>query len=256
MQNKEVVERIRQFFNTEYQNGKDLINYPANLDFKRYLKNHDIGVKLDSFKEIVLLEEVGLELGGIDKKSHSLVFPIKDLNLINSGNITLLGNEICNIKESAVDFCIFILIGINDIHNRDIEKLRQLSFISTGIEGFLIRSVPRRFWCRISSNVINKEFSFEFLGNAIQYLYYSKFGNLVKSIEIFIISSYPDSIDMFTEISSEIRNKIRQKLKIKIDEWKKNIDCDYDWGCEICPYKEECYNVKELLIERERLSDS
>ena len=39
----------------------------------------------------------------------------------------------------------------------------------------------------------------------------------------------------------------------KIDEWRKRIDCEYDWGCEICPYQEECYNIKQVLVERERI---
>ena len=43
------------------------------------------------------------------------------------------------------------------------------------------------------------------------------------------------------------------RWKKKIDEWKKRIDCDYDWGCEICPYQEECYDIKKTLVEREKI---
>ncbi len=43
--------------------------------------------------------------------------------------------------------------------------------------------------------------------------------------------------------------------KKKVDKWKKKIDCDYDWGCEICPYREECYNIKQVLVERERIGN-
>lgn len=68
-----------------------------------------------------------------------------------------------------------------------------------------------------------------------------------------MICSYPNSIDEFIKITSKIKNKYREELKAKIDEWKKRIDCEYDWGCEICPYQEECYDIKQVLVERERI---
>jgi CO dehydrogenase/acetyl-CoA synthase beta subunit len=101
--------------------------------------------------------------------------------------------------------------------------------------------------------VFTKNFSFEFLGNAIIYLFKQKFNDLIQKIEVLFISSYPDSIDEFIKITSDISNKFREDLRAKIDEWRKRIDCDYDWGCEICPYQEECYDLKQVLIEREEI---
>ncbi|TKJ27303.1 MAG: hypothetical protein CEE42_02670 [Promethearchaeota archaeon Loki_b31] len=145
-----------------------------------------------------------------------------------------------------------LLIGVNksEIEN---DELRQLSFISNSIEGFLIRTIPRRFWCRISSNTLQHNFSFEFLGNAIFHLYHQKFGNLIKAMEIFFINTYTDSIGHFKEISSEITAQFAKKWKAKIEEWKKRVDCEYAWACQICPYRENCYYVKEVLIKREEL---
>ncbi|MFX0010981.1 MAG: hypothetical protein ACFE9R_11750, partial [Candidatus Hermodarchaeota archaeon] len=126
-----------------------------------------------------------------------------------------------------------------------------LNFLSNGIEGFSIRTIPRRFWCRVSSSALQKGFSFELLGNAIIQLYFQKFKELVKSVEVIFINSYPDSIDRFIVLSSEIFAEIREKWKKKIDEWRKRIDCEYDWGCEICPYQEQCYDIKQILAFRE-----
>jgi len=72
-------------------------------------------------------------------------------------------------------------------------------------------------------------------------------------MEIFFINTYTDSIGHFKEISSEITTLFAKKWKAKIEEWKKKIDCEYDWGCQICPYRENCYYVKEILIKREEL---
>jgi len=84
-------------------------------------------------------------------------------------------------------------------------------------------------------------------------LYKQKYKDLIESIEVFFVNSYHDSIEQFIVLSSDIFSKVKEKWKNKIDEWRKRIDCDYDWGCEICPYREECYNIKQVLISREEI---
>lgn len=214
----------------------------------------NIGVELDNFKEIILKEETKLELGGIDKKSFSLIYPSNELDHIQDGVITLIGPEINDISDQSIDFGIFILIGSKKINEKDFDALRHLSFISSGIEGFMIRTIPRRFWCRISENVI-KKFSFEFLGKAIIYLYKQEFKELITTMEIILINSYPDLIDEFIEVSSDIRKYIDSKWKDKIEKWKKRIDCDYDWECDDCLYYDTCEVVKEVLEERSKIGD-
>jgi CO dehydrogenase/acetyl-CoA synthase beta subunit len=159
MQNQRLIQRLRDFFNKEYEIGKNLITYQKIPDYNIFFGKSDIGVKLDHFKEVILQEETGLELGGVNKKSFLLVFPVQELESLHDGNITLLGQEIKTIKESSIDFGLFILIGVDksEIEN---DELRQLSFISNSIEGFLIRTIPRRFWCRISSDALQRNFSF------------------------------------------------------------------------------------------------
>jgi len=157
MQNQRLIQRLRDFFNKECEIGKNMINYQRNFDYYNFFGKFDIGVKLDHFKEVILQEETGLELGGVNKKSFLQVYPVQELETLHDGNITLLGQEIKAIKESSIDFGLFILIGVNK-SDRENDELRQLSFISNSIEGFLIRTIPRRFWCRISSNALQRTF--------------------------------------------------------------------------------------------------
>jgi hypothetical protein len=77
--------------------------------------------------------------------------------------------------------------------------------------------------------------------------------DLIESMEIFFVNSYSDVIDNFIEITSKINTLIYEKWLKKIEDWKKRIDCEYDWGCEICPYQEECYEIKQVLVEREKI---
>ncbi len=255
---KQNIEKIRDFIKTESRNEKKVTIYNQQSSLSDFLSRFDIKVELDNCKEIILQEETQLELGGVNKKSYSLVYPVselKSLNYINNRRITLIGPEIREISAPSIDFSMFILIGGKNISENDWASLKQFNFISSGIEGFSIRSVPRRFWCRINSTVIQNNFSLEFLGNAIFYLYTQKFKNLIEKIEIIFIMSYPDLINQFIETTSEISSYLSTKWKNKIDDWKKRVDCDYDWACDLCPYREECYNVKQVLSERERIGN-
>ena len=252
------IEKIHTFIKGISNKEKNVVIYQPHRSLPDFLCKFKIKVGIDNCKEIILQEETRLELGGVTKKSFSLVYPIselKSLNYINDRRITLIGPEIREISTSSIDFGMFILIGGKNISENDWASLRQFNFISSGIEGFSIRSVPRRFWCRINSKVIQNDFSFEFLGNAIFYLYTHKFKNLIEKIEIIFIVSYPDVIDQFIETTSEIFSYLNTKWKNKIDDWKKRVDCDYDWACDLCPYREECYNVKQVLSERERIGN-
>ncbi len=254
MQNIKIVESIRVFLEKEAQFGRRVNLYKINSNLPEYFKNLKIKVELDNCKEIILKEESKLELGGVNKKSFSLIFPINEQECVNDGIITLIGPEIHCISEPSIDFGIFILIGLKRINDNDFDVLRHFNFISNGIEGFMIRTIPRRFWCRISENVIN-EFSFEFFGNAIMYLYKKKFKDLIKSMEIIFINSHPDLIDEFIEVTSDIREDVESKWKEKVEKWKKRVDCDYDWDCEECIYYEVCEDVKDVLEERNKIEN-
>jgi len=251
--NKETIKNIRKFIAEQNKHGKLLSNYRLLADPIKIFQDSGINVGLEENKEIILKEETYLELGGINKRSFSLIHPIFDMNLIEDGKITLLGPEIHQISDFNVDFGLLILIEVENLSKKEYHDIKSLNFISNGIEGFSIRTIPRKFWCRIGNKAYNKKFSFEFLGNAIIYLYRQKFKELIKKMEILIICSYPKTINEFIELSSDITNKFQEELKAKIDEWRKRIDCEYDWGCEICPYKEECYDIKQVLVERERI---
>jgi CO dehydrogenase/acetyl-CoA synthase beta subunit len=251
MSNENVIEKIRDFLIGEQEKGKKLTIYQFNV--ANYAFNLNISVKLEANKEIILQEDTKLELGGENKQSFSIVHCIEDLTVVKDNQISLLGPEIDEISESRVDFGIFILIGIEENCEEKIELFKNLGFISNSIEGFMIRTIPRRFWCRISSKVVKKNFSFQFLGNAIIALYREKFENLIKSLEIFFISSYSDSVEAFIKLFSGIARRQNERWKRKIQEWKKRIDCEYEWTCQTCPYQLSCLEIKKIELLRKNM---
>ncbi len=252
MQIKSTLETIRNFLDSQIQNGVKVKVYTRKEDQLNYFREINIGVKHEEFKEIILQEETKLELGGVDQKSFSLVYPIEELDLINDGKIRLYGSEIKEISNKTIDFGLFLLIGVKNLSENSFDEFKNLNFISNGIEGFMIRTIPRRFWCRLSNIVINN-FSFEFLGNAIMFLYQQKFTEFIKSMEIIFVNSNPELIESFIGMTSSIRANIEQKWRKKVNEWKRRADCDYDWDCYECPYYDACEDIKEVLEKREVL---
>jgi len=249
VQIKNTLETLRNFLGSQIQNGVKVKVYTRKEDQLNYFREINIGVNYGEFKEIILQEETKLELGGVDQKSFSLIYPIDELDLIDDGKIRLFGSEIKEILNKTIDFGLFLLIGVDNLQENSFYELKNLTFVSNGIEGFMIRTIPRRFWCRLSKSIINK-FSFEFLGNAIMFLYQQKFKE-IKSMEIIFINSNPKLIESFIDMTASIRTDLEQKWRKKVKEWKRRVDCDFNWDCNECPYYDVCEDVKEVLEKRE-----
>jgi CO dehydrogenase/acetyl-CoA synthase beta subunit len=221
--------------------------------FPEYISDLGIGLNLNSYKTIILEEETQLELGGIDRYSTSVVFPTNSVQEIEDGRITLIGPEIKNIQENLISFGQIIVLGGKNISETQYTDLQRMQFVSDSIEGFMIRSIPRRFWCRISKEVINKGFSFELLGNAITHLYKTQFPDLIEAVEVLFVSASEENLKKFDIVISKIREIFKKKWEEKVEEWKKRVDCDYDWACDDCPYNETCESISEIDDQREQM---
>jgi len=251
---EKIILDLRNFLNRKRSDSIKLTLFNKTIDPISFIRNSKINVSLEKHKEIILQEETILELGGIDRQSFLLIFPTYGTNCINNGQITLIGPEIKDIKEKSVDFGLFILIRCKEPTEGHFNNLREFNFISNSIEGFMTRTIPRRFWCRISSKII-KRFSFEFLGYTIQYLYKQKFKDIIEDMEIIMICSNTDLILEFKEIISKIYDYINKRWNKKIDGWKKRVDCEYEWNCESCPYIETCNIIRNVLEERKKIQE-
>ena len=255
MKKEQFVIAIHNFFEEQKEIGKQIKTYCLKENLQEYMKDLNIKIALNKYKEVILEEETQIELGGFGKESFSLVYPIEDNELIQDNHITVLGPELTSESEKQLDFGIFLLIGVRRLTESTYRELNSFNFISNGIDGFSIRTIPRRFWCRISYDLMDNNFNLEVFGNAINHLYKSKFNDNINSIEIYFINSDRKAIKEFLAQTSHITLEFREKWKKKVDDWKKRVDCEYDWGCEICPYQVECQDVKNLLSTRNKLEN-
>jgi CO dehydrogenase/acetyl-CoA synthase beta subunit len=245
--------RIIVFFEDKKTSSQPLSVYEINDSLTNYFKNCEISVEIDKNKGIVLKEELGIELGGMSNTSFSLIYPTNKKLDDDRDLVFVLGNEIQQINTKAINFGIFILIQSDQLDDSLFTQLRHFSSISNDIEGFSIRSIPRRFWSRISDEAIKKGFSFEFFGKAIIHSYKKRYEGFINSMKVFMINSDKQIITEFLTCVSTMKAEMNQRWKKKIEDWKKRIDCDYQWACEICPYISACQNIQEILERRKKI---
>ena len=70
-----------------------------------------------------------------------------------------------------------------------------------------------------------------------------------------MIMEEPQLIEEVNDVNGKIQEDLKFKWKEKINEWKKRVDCDYDWECAVCPYYDACVDIREVLEEREKIDE-
>jgi CO dehydrogenase/acetyl-CoA synthase beta subunit len=211
---------------------------------------------------LVLTEDTHLELGNNSTASCRLLVPIEDSAPINDGKMTLVGPDISmNLEEkTTLPFAQIVFIQCQRPITPDLyRKIRLHLSVFNIINGFMIRAVPRKFWIRISGDLIKKDFNFETLAKFLVFHMKKKFLEIEK-IELIFITTAEDKIEDLEKISSHIQElyadtKLRKKLKeiesgnipSDIDDEKKRFDCDYEWSCNECEYNEVCDEIIDII---------
>ena len=136
MSNESTIGKLRTFIIDQKNANIEVNLYHECEDTIKYFQKNKIGVELDVFKEVILQEETGLELGGMNKESFLLIYPMKEKSLVRDGNITLIGPEIKFVKQKSIDFGILLLISIKEQSSQELKQLNSFTFISNSIEGF------------------------------------------------------------------------------------------------------------------------
>jgi CO dehydrogenase/acetyl-CoA synthase beta subunit len=237
----------------KYSSNKESHIYQIKKDFFESFGNLHKFINPNSYKDIILKDETKIELGGPNNKSILVIEPTTTKNLVDDGNITLIGSDLGNFLDKSIDFGLLIFIEFNKIFKNYKIDWNNLKYLSDGIEGFMIRSIPRKFWCRIDKKFFHGNYKFEYLGFAIYHLFKKQYSKEIKKLEITFISSNFDLIQNLIDLNREMIISENDSLRSKIDNWKDEINCEYNWNCQECPYIEECTKIKQILRRRTEL---
>jgi CO dehydrogenase/acetyl-CoA synthase beta subunit len=193
---------------------------------------------------IILREDTFIELGSPKAGSCAFILWTDKTSLISDGRITLIGPDIQESPGQSLPFGQVVMVGGTELSDKEDEVLRHLQYIGDRIEGYMVRSLSRNIWSRVSKDVAGKGFSFEVLGRALRALYKSANARIEKMETIFVTSSKED-IGLLDQVAAQVQkiNKeiVRQTWKIR----GYDIDCAFD--CSSCADKPVCDDIREVL---------
>ncbi len=201
----------------------------------------------------LLKEDIFVELGPPQYESVAYVVMTRKPNELQDGLITLIGPDIPGSEGTSMNFGQVILFGGRALKDLEYKELEREIFHLKKLEGFMIRALPTKLWCRVSKVVGRQGFSFATLGKALMIMYKEKFPSIETMEILFVTTNTPrDFLELKvlgTEIRKEYIAQYSTHLKSKLAELteKQRADCTNPWDCNECDYLEVCDEVRDIV---------
>jgi CO dehydrogenase/acetyl-CoA synthase beta subunit len=198
---------------------------------------------------VILKEDTFAELGNPVHGSASMVLWTRQVELIRDGMITRIGPDIPEAEGQSLPFGQVILLGGSRLEEKELAKLERASNLSSLLEGYMIRHVPRKLWSRVSRDAAAKGFCFETLGRALM-AHYKRTFPLLESVEILFVTSSKAHVEELEGIGLKAKGKSLSIRKLTRTE-DGNYECD-DLTCDECPEKPACDTIREVMVIRKK----
>jgi CO dehydrogenase/acetyl-CoA synthase beta subunit len=191
---------------------------------------------------IVLNEDTWLELGNPSTISTALALVTQRPELVNDGDITLIGPDIPD-GPGSLAFAQILLIGSSELQDEDYRKVSSLQY-EQELRGYMIKTVPSSLtlWSRVSKDSARDGFCFEVLGRAIIESYKSKFNN--PSLEIVFVTSSKQDVEELEDLRRKVTRIVKAMNKMMEE---------MSFDCSSCEYLDVCGDVRQLGALREKL---
>ncbi len=202
---------------------------------------------------LVMKQETFLELGSPTTGSCAFVLYSEQTSLVQDGRIRVIGPDIQESSSGVVPFGQVIIAGGEALTEADYQELLESQYVGDQIEGFMVKSTPGRVWCRVSTEVARRGFSFDFLGLALMKLVKSQIPKVTAAELLFVTSDKADLQPLY-EIGATV-SQVAQAIKER--RWKERgidiSDCAFGGHCGLCPDKTVCTEVKKMAHNRRLL---
>ena len=208
-----------------------------------------VGPKAGS--NLILRSDTFLELGNPEVGSASFLLWTDDPSLVKSGRVTLIGTDIPESEGASLPFGQVIIAGGKKLSGDKHEQLERTQYVSDQIEGYMLKSMSRQTWSRISKDVAAKGFSFEILGKALMAIVKTSVPE-VESIEIIFVTTSKEDLQPLEELGEQVREISKNVTK---EIWKSkgyDIECFSPYNCNNCPDSAVCDEIKEMVNVRKQ----
>lgn len=198
---------------------------------------------------IVLRGDTFVELGNPDTGSSSFLLWTDNPELIKNGRITLIGPDIPESQGQSLPFGQVIIVGGKKISEVGHEALDRTKYIADQIEGYMVKSLPRQTWCRVSSEAAAKGFNFEALGQAIMAIFKGSVDK-IEAMEIVFITTSTEDIKTLDAINEQVLEISGHLIKETWSAKGYDIECFSTVDCDACPDKEVCDEIRDIVKVR------
>ncbi|HPW69541.1 MAG TPA: hypothetical protein PLA82_08765 [Deltaproteobacteria bacterium] len=191
-------------------------------------------------KDVVLMGDVGVELGSPETESCSVLLWTGDASLVRDGVVSLIGPDLAEARQKSMAFGKIVLLHVegfteeNTFHRyREMEQMRFL----LDLKGYMLRATSQyqREWCRVSRDALEKGFCLSILGSSLMRVFREL--DYCKGMEIVFITEDRDTIRKVREMTRDTSRIIAAMNKMA-DEM--SFDCDE------CDYRDVCNDADYL----------
>jgi CO dehydrogenase/acetyl-CoA synthase beta subunit len=200
---------------------------------------------------LILRSDTFLELGNPEVGSASFLLWTDDPSLVKSGRVTVIGPDVPESEGASLPFGQVIIAGGKKLGGDKHEMLERTQYVSDQIEGYMLKSMSRQTWSRISKDAAAKGFSLETLGKALMAIVKTSVTE-VESIEIIFVTTSKEDLQPLEELGEQVREISKNVTK---EIWKSkgyDIECFSPYNCNNCPDSAVCDEIKEMVNVRKQ----
>ena len=241
--------RVREYIAEKKRQGRQIREIECDTEDEQLVYGLPVDVGPPVKRNLILKEDTFVELGNPSVASCAFVIWSDDVSCVADGCITLIGDDIQESQGKSLPFGQVIIVGGTELKEEHYLDLERTQYTSDQIEGYMLRSVPRRVWSRVSNEAAGKGFSFETLGRALMTIFRVKYP-LVQATEVVFITSSKEDVNQLDGLAADVR-KFSGELRKLVRQNDGTYECD-EYTCDTCDEKALCDSIREWVVLRRK----
>jgi len=234
--------RVRSYVAQKKAQGRTVREIACDTRSDRLVAGLPVRVGPDVRGGIILREDAFVELGNPSVASSSFVVWSDELSEVVDGRITCVGPDIQQSQGQSLPFGQVMIVSGAQLEEAHYPELERTQYTSDQIEGYMLRSVPRRVWSRVSKEAAARGFCFETLGRALMSVFRGKHP-LLEATEILFVTSSKEDVVQLDGIGADVR-RFTGELRKLVRQPDEGYECT-EYDCDSCEDKPVCDSVRE-----------
>ena len=236
--------RVRAYVARKKEQGRAVREIACDTGGERLVAGLPVRVGPDAEQGIILKEDTFVELGNPSVASCAFVVWSDERAAVADGRITCIGPDIQHGEGRSLPFGQVMIVSGTELEEEHYPQLERTQYTSDQIEGYMLRSVPRRVWGRVSNDAAARGFCFETLGRSLMSVFRGM-NPLVEATEVVFVTSSVEDVHELDDIAADVR-KFSGELKKLVRQQDGTYDCT-EYSCTTCDEKPVCDSIRDWI---------